>query len=227
MSRATKHARRAPKRSVPATKPRVGETKAAESGANPQAFWAGAFGDEYTGRNQVDWSLRVPLLQRMIDQTGAESFLDVGCNAGWNLLALRKINSDFSMSGVDVNHQALLQAANEGFDVINCPASQIAEIDELGAGCAQMVITSGVLIHIPPVELEAVMRGIVDASSRYVLCIEYDHPVEQMVEYRGHQHRLWKRPFGELYTGLGMSVLETGVAEGYVDCKYWLLEKSS
>lgn len=222
MSRASKHSRRV----KPVLKPRIGEAKAPDSGATPQAFWSGAFGDDYLGRNQVDWALRVPLLQRLIDQTGADSFLDVGCNAGWNLLALRKISDGFAMSGVDVNHAALLQAANEGFDVINYPASQVADIDELGAGCAQMVITSGVLIHIPPVELEAVMRAIVAASAKYVLCIEYDAPAEQMIEYRGHQHRLWKRPFGELYARMGMSVVETGVANGYVDCKYWLLEKS-
>jgi len=215
------------KRHIPTAKPvKQSPPRAPDSGASPTAFWSGDFGAEYTARNQVDWSLRVPLLQRMIDQTGAESFLDVGCNAGWNLLALRKISPDFMMSGVDVNHAALLQAAAEGFDVINMPASFIADADELGPGCAEMVITSGVLIHIPPVELDAVMRAIVDASSKYVLCIEYEHPVEQMVEYRGHQHRLWKRPFGELYERLGMSVLERGVAEGYVDCAYVLLEKS-
>lgn len=213
------------KRTLPApTTPKTAPPRAPDSGATPMAFWAGDFGAEYTERNQVDWSLRVPLLQRMIDQTGAESFLDVGCNAGWNLLALRKISADFMMSGVDVNHAALLQAAAEGFDVVNCAAADLATMDDLQG--ADMVITSGVLIHIPPVELEAVMRAIVAATNRYVLCIEYDHPVEQMIEYRGHQHRLWKRPFGELYERLGMSVLETGVADGYVDCKYWLLEKS-
>ncbi len=72
---------------------------------------------------------------------------------------------------------------------MNMPASAIADSDELGPDCAQMVITSGVLIHIPPSELDAVMRAIVAATSRYVLCIEYDAPVEQMVEYRGHQHQ--------------------------------------
>lgn len=226
MSRAKKHSHRAPPRVVPVNQPRVGEGKAPDSGANPQAFWSGSFGDDYLGRNQIDWSLRVPLLQRMIELTGAETFLDVGCNAGWNLLALRKINPDFMMSGVDVNHQALLQAANEGFDVINAPAATIASIDELGHGCAQMVITSGVLIHIPPVELEAVMRAIVAASAKYVLCIEYEAPFEQMIEYRGHQHRLWKRPFGQIYEGLGLSILEKGVADGYVDATYWLMEKS-
>ena len=218
---ASKRQQRAPVK-VPKTAP----PRAPDSGATPMAFWGGDFGDSYTSRNQVDWALRVPLLQRMIEQTGAETFLDVGCNAGWNLMALRKISPDFMMSGVDVNHQALLQAAAEGFDVMKMPASAIADSDELGHECAQMVITSGVLIHIPPSELDAVMRAIVAASSRYVLCIEYEAPVETMIDYRGHAHRLWKRPFGELYERLGMSVLETGVAEGYVDCKYWLLEKS-
>lgn len=221
MTRAKKHTRRA----VPVNKPQIGPAKAPDSGATPQAFWAGDFGDDYTERNQVDWSLRVPLLQRMIDQTGAATFLDVGCNAGWNLLALRKISPDFMMSGIDVNHRALLQAASEGFDVVNCAAKDLPTMDDLQG--ADMVITSGVLIHVPPVELPDVMRAIVEATGRWVLCIEYDAPTEQMVEYRGHQHRLWRRPFGELYERLGMSVIETGVAEGYVDCKYWLLEKAS
>lgn len=216
----------AKKRLVRSKIPKTAPPRAPDSGATPMAFWAGDFGNEYSDRNQVDWALRVPLLQRMIDQTGAESFLDVGCNAGWNLMALRKISPDFMMSGVDVNHQALLQAAAEGFDIINMPASAIADSDELGYGCAEMVITSGVLIHIPPSELGDVMSAIVKASSRYVLCIEYDAPAETMIEYRGHQHRLWKRPFGQLYEALGMSVLETGVAEGYVDCTYTLLDKS-
>lgn len=216
----------AKKRLVRSKIPKVAPPRVPDSGTSPIAFWAGDFGSEYTERNQVDWALRVPLLQRILDQTNAESFLDLGCNAGWNLLALRKINPDFMMSGIDVNHQALQRAAAEGFDVINMPASAIADSDELGCDCAQMVITSGVLIHIPPSELSDVMSAIVKASSRYVLCIEYDAPAETMVEYRGHQHRLWKRPFGELYERLGMSVLETGVADGYVDCKYWLLEKS-
>jgi pseudaminic acid biosynthesis-associated methylase len=212
------------KRQIPTAKPvKQSPPRAPDSGASPTAFWSGDFGSDYTSRNQIDWSLRVPLLQRMIDQTGAESFLDVGCNAGWNLLALRKISPDFMMSGIDVNHAALLQAAAEGFDVVNCAAKDLSTMDDLQG--ADMVITSGVLIHVPPVELDAVMRAIVDATSKFVLCIEYEHPVEQMVEYRGHQHRLWKRPFGDLYQRLGMSLLETGVADGYVDCRYWLLSK--
>jgi pseudaminic acid biosynthesis-associated methylase len=219
MSRAKKHARR-----VQPNKPLIGAAAPPDSGATPQAFWAGNFGDEYTDRNQVDWSLRVPLLQRMIDQTGAETFLDVGCNAGWNLLALRKISPDFMMSGIDVNERALAQASSEGFDVVACAAKDLPSQEDLQG--ADMVITSGVLIHVPPVELPEVMRAICEATKRYILCIEYDAPVETMAEYRGHQHRLWKRPFGELYERLGMSVLETGQAEGYVDCKYWLLEKS-
>src|SRR6185295_1000081 len=170
------------KRRAPAAKPvKQSPPRAPDSGATPTAFWAGDFGDEYTGRNQVDWSLRVPLLQRMIEMTGAESFLDVGCNAGWNLLALRKISPDFMMSGIDVNHTALQQAAAEGFDVVNCAAKDLSTMDDLQG--AAMVITSGVLIHVPPVELDAVMRAIVDASDKYVLCIEYDATVETMVEY--------------------------------------------
>lgn len=194
-----------------------------DSGTTPLDFWAGTFGNDYTKRNQVDWALRVPLLRRLIEQTEASSFLDVGCNAGWNLRALRSIDSSLEMSGVDVNHEALEQCVAEGFDVVNAPATEI--VDTFGPHAAQMVITSGVLIHIPPEQLVDTMQAIIAASSQYVLAIEYDAPTQVEVEYRGHAGRLWKRPYGAIYQQLGLSLVETGVAEGYDDCTYWLLSK--
>lgn len=220
---ATAAKKRAP-RAKPAPKPVA--MKKTDSGATPLAFWAGDFGKEYTARNQVEWRNRIPFLRRMIELTNCGTFLDVGCNAGWNLRALREINKDFQMSGVDVNHDALLQAQEAGFDVVNVPASEIDSVDDFSPGCAEMVITSGVLIHIPPSDLLKVMEQIVQAASQYVLAIEYDSPDEREVEYRGHAGRLWKRPFGQIYAGLGLSIVETGVADGYVDATYWLMEKS-
>jgi len=202
-----------------------------ESVADPEigeaalTMWASQFGDEYLERNQVDWTDRVPLLRRLAEQTGARSFLDVGCNAGWNLHALRAINPDFAMSGVDVNHRALQAAAAAGFDVVNARADSVAEL--FSPGSADMVITSGVLIHIPTEQLIAVMEAIRDASAGYVLAIEYAASREEAVEYRGQRDRLWRRPYGELYQSLGLSLLEFGQADGYNDCTYWLLEKAS
>ena len=185
-------------------------------------FWKGDFGLDYTSRNRPDWRLRVPLLTRLIEQTGARSFLDVGCNAGWNLHALRSISEEFIMSGMDVNRPALEQAQAAGFDVHEGDASHA--VDVFGPQAADMVITSGVLIHIATEDLPAAMGAIRDASSHLVLAIEYESPEEREITYRGNTAKLWARPFGKLYEAMGLSLLETGEAEGYDQCRYWLLE---
>ena len=188
------------------------------------AFWQGDFGRDYLTRNQVDYTERIPLLNHIAEMTGAQTFLDVGTNAGWNLLALRHINPEYMMSGVDVNQEALEKAQISGFDVHVSPADKIAEI--FGEQAADMVITSGMLIHVAPEDLKATMQAIVDCSSQYVLAIEYEADAEQEVEYRGNKGKLWKRPFGKLYQELGLSLVETGNATGYDKCTYWLMEKS-
>ena len=205
-------------------KPKAGPAPVLDSGRSPQDFWAGKFGTDYTDRNKVNFLDRVPFFQHILEETSARAFLDVGCNAGWNLRALRHISAEFEMSGVDINHDALTVAAGHGFDVVNAPASEIVET--FGPESAEMVITSGVLIHIAPADLRTVMEAIVACSSHWILCIEYEAQQEEAIDYRGHANRLWKRPFGQLYQDLGLSLVETGVAQGFDQCTYWLLEKS-
>ena len=186
-------------------------------------FWQKDFGDEYTKRNQPNWRERVPLLTHIIEQTGSTTFLDVGTNMGWNLHALRQINAEFEMSGIDVNQKALEAAQIAGFDVHVGSADQVVEI--FGESVAELVITSGVLIHIAPEDLKKAMTAIRDASKQYLLAIEYASDEEQEIDYRGNKGKLWKRNFGKLYEELGLSLVETGAAQGYDQCQYWLMEK--
>lgn len=189
----------------------------------PAQFWQGSFGDAYTERNRVEWPERVTFWRHIAELTGATTYLDVGCNAGWNLMALRAVSPQFEMSGLDVNRKALEEAQLAGFDVVEGRADQAVEL--FGPACAGVVATSGVLIHIPPEELTTTMTAIRDASAGYVLAVEYAAETAQEVEYRGHAGKLWKRPFGRLYEALGLSLVETGVAQGFDQCAWWLLEK--
>lgn len=186
-------------------------------------FWQGEEGKAYTARNRVDWALRVPFWRRMIELTNAMSFCEVGVNAGWNFQAIRSLRDDVIMSGVDLNESALMEAQNAGFDVEVAQGYKVAEL--FGAGVCDLSFTSGVLIHVPPADLIPTMAALRDVSSQYVLAVEYDAPEEQEVEYRGHTGKLWRRPFGKLYEGLGLSLVESGVAEGFDSCQYWLLER--
>lgn len=189
----------------------------------PRQLWTGQFGDAYTKRNKVDWKSRVPFWQRISDTIHCDQFLDVGTNMGWNLRALRHISDKFQMSGVDINHLAVMEA-QEHFDVIEASAREL--VDNFGPKSSQCTITSGVLIHIPPSELQAVMRSIIEVTSDYIVCIEYEAPQEEMVPYRGHFDKLWKRPYGRLYEEMGCSIVEYGEsAEGFDSCAWWILER--
>lgn len=191
----------------------------------PAEFWSGSFGDSYLERNRLPWQDRVPFWQHIIDRTNAASFLEVGCNRGTNLQAIRSIRPDAAMSGVDINEAAVREALAAGLDAEVLPANEI--VYTFGQGCAQLTFTAGVLIHIPPESLREVMEAIRDTASDYVLAIEYAADVETEVEYRGHKGKLWKRPFGELYGELGLTVIETGQAKGWPepDVTYWLMER--
>lgn len=187
-----------------------------------ERFWEGGFGDEYTLRNQVDWGARVPFWRSILDVTQARSVIEVGCNAGWNLSAIAAIDTTVIAGGIDVNESAVTQARARGLFATVGKAAQLRHTYPLGA---DLVFTSGVLIHIAPRELHHVMQSIVASSKRWVLAVEYDAETEEAVEYRGSADRLWKRPFGNLYRELGLLLIAESEAEGFDGCRAWLLRK--
>jgi pseudaminic acid biosynthesis-associated methylase len=184
-------------------------------------LWSSTFGDDYTNRNQVDWRLRMPFWKMIEERTGARSYFELGCNAGWNLSAIRRQFPDVNVVGSDINEQASRQAHMARLNVINM-LDFIKEVP----GKFEMVFTAGVLIHIEPEHLKDVMQDLIAKSLRYVLAIEYAAEVETIVEYRGHTEKCWKRPYGKLYADLGLMLIDHGNAgEGFDQCHYWLMEK--
>lgn len=187
-------------------------------------FWAGPFGNDYLDRNRVDWRARVPFWRDIIDRTGARSVYEVGCNAGWNLSAIRRAFPDVVVAGCDVNEKAIIQAQAAGLRHALCGEIDPNNIDR--GQSSELVFTAGVLIHIAPDELPGLMQKIVRTSARYVLAVEYAADKEEEVEYRGHAGKLWRRPFGALYEALGMRLVQHGLAgQGFDSCDYWLCEK--
>ena len=71
-------------------------------------FWAGEFGSDYTARNRVDWRKRIPFWREVIELTGARSVFEFGCNAGWNLSSIRRIERDVQSYGREINGGALI-----------------------------------------------------------------------------------------------------------------------
>lgn len=185
--------------------------------------WSGDFGREYTVRNRVAWQNRIPFWETIMMETNALSVLEVGCNAGWNLRAINAVVPDASLTGIDVNRDALME-------ILHSPAllrvQSAVDLDDENEFA--LVATVGCLIHVPPSDIDAVMSNIVRASARYVLAVEYAAETETMVPYRGHNDALWKRPFGKLYEAKGLKIVQQGFVskdDGFDDCAFWLLSK--
>ena len=72
-------------------------------------FWSGEFGEAYIGRNQEERMLncKMALWSRMLRAAGGiGSAMELGCNIGLNLQALKKLRPELELSGTEINAQA-------------------------------------------------------------------------------------------------------------------------
>ena len=161
-----------------------------------EEFWAGEFGDEYIGRNDLTPTNQAMCLDKWIrilphmPQPPA-SILEFGPNIGLNLRALHELIPDATLTGVEINAKAVevLKQWN------NAKVINESILDVSLSGQYDLVFTSGVLIHIKPEELPKVYEKMYTLSRRYIIMIEYFNPSPVEVCYRGHAERLFKRDF--------------------------------
>ena len=195
-------------------------------------FWKGKFGDEYQARNDGDGiGAREGLWYDILaffphrDVTGKPqvgSMLEIGAGCGNNLSALSRLGEG-PLCAVEPNRWARAKLKDRGLETYDGTAATPGR-------SADLVFTSGVLIHVPPEGLLAACQGIYDASTRYIVSIEYfaDEPEEKL--YRGHAGKLWKRDFGGFWLdNFQLSVLGCGFAwkrtTGLDNLTWWAFSK--
>ena len=158
------------------------------------------------------------------------SILEVGANVGINLRAISGL-TDAELFAVEPNASAREQlAANKVvpperlFDAV---ATKLPFDDE----AVDLAFTSGVLIHVPPEDLEAAYDEIHRVVARYILCMEYFSPTPLSLPYRGHKGMLFKRDFGGMWLDLfpGLKSVANGFfwsrTTGLDDLNWWLFRK--
>lgn len=205
--------------------------------STPQAeFWQGEFGNNYTDRNiasaeqmQARLTLWADILAKTIGAPPT-AILEVGANLGINLRALRLLSSARRFA-VEPNEKAREILVRDGVvdagDVCGGLAAKIDFADNV----ADFAFTSGVLIHIHPDHLAASLREIYRCSSRWIVCIEYFSDKPEMISYRGHDDRLFKRDFGGLWLDSfpDLRTVAYGFAwkriTGLDNLTWWLFEK--
>jgi SAM-dependent methyltransferase len=188
-----------------------------------EELWAGVHGINYTAKFPVDWRPRVPFLRKILKRTRAHEILDVGCNAGFNLSAIQAIDPALRIRGLEINEHVAVMAGSLGFEVY------VGRARYVGAAFPQafdMVVHSGVLIHVPPELIAETARSIAKASRKWVLAVEYYEKAERAVRRRGRVLRTWARPYGAIYENCGLELVAHGKpGPGYPNCDYWLMRR--
>jgi pseudaminic acid biosynthesis-associated methylase len=178
-------------------------------GQNPREMWAGGFGERYTDRasstveeaneNSLE-KYGISLLDRYEQFfrhiSRDATVLEVGANMGTKLAALKEMGFE-KLYGIDVQRKAIEKAHEKRpeLNIIKGDAINIPFKD----GFFDLVFTSGVLITIPPKNIDLVMNEIVRCSSEWVYGCEYYSEEYAEINYRGNENMLWKTDFPSLF----------------------------
>jgi pseudaminic acid biosynthesis-associated methylase len=172
-------------------------------------FWQGDFGKAYTLRNsrsQQDWDqfhldtwgiTKIDMYKQFIPHLLKDSrILEVGSNTGMQLAGLQRLGFK-QLYGIEIQADAveLSKKHVEYANIINASGFDIPYKDNY----FDMVFTSGVLIHIAPENLKAIMTEMVRCSRKYILGFEYYAKELQNINYRGNEGFLWKADYCQLF----------------------------
>ena len=160
--------------------------------AQIEALYSGSVGDDYVKRNPTPNQLREPFWRAVLEETGAQSVLEVGCGIGSNLSHMLHVPT---LYGVDV-HQPSLDRARENTQGKAKLYKGSATALPFPQRSIELVITSGLLIHIAQDALPRVVKEIGRVSSQYVLLVEYMDSHRRVIPWHGHNGILFADVFG-------------------------------
>ena len=181
--------------------------------ANQIDRWAGAFGTAYQERNASSWksikdrsrmfgdvfqSMEIANKAKPTSEPFPTSVLEVGGGCGDNLRAIDMIyersRAPIKLMSCDPNEAARKAMS----DIASVMPGDLANLPYQD-GSADLVFTSGVLIHVPPEALERALSEIHRVSKRWILSIEYYNVVPEEIAYRGNDEMTWRRDWGEAW----------------------------
>jgi len=164
--------------------------------ADPRTFqerlWAGPFGDDYTARNLRAPENDIALFRKIFGRMRWRpwSVIELGAGSGSNLAAIKAIDHEIELTGLEINPKALANLAQVADEAIE---GSLLRFEPERTWSTAM--TKGVLIHIAPEDLPAAYRCLYRCAARYVVMAEYYNPTPQQIQYRGYSRALWRRDF--------------------------------
>jgi len=203
-----------------------------------QEKWAGEFGKEYTERNNdTPYGLEQEYIAKYgITRTEMNlvflgemskdlTILDYGCNIGLQSALLKYIGFK-TMWGTDINTDVLFEAFKKN------NIKSMIYYDALGETLefANIVFTSGVLIHQSPETLGGVINEMIRLSKEYIWGFEYYADKLTEIPYRGNTDMMWKGNYCDLFMDMGLELVKRKKykrTDGNIDEMYLLRKVKS
>lgn len=175
---------------------------------NAQEFWQSDFGDKYHKRNVNLVQNNYVMFSKIFAANNdiyPKSIIEFGAGTGQNLFALKQLFPFAKLTALEINEKACKELGRiHGLQVINKSLDYVTKKYDL-------VLTKGLLIHIPPRELNDAYDVLYKASEKYILICEYFNPTPVMIKYRGEDDKLWKRDFaGEMLLLYDLELVDYG-----------------
>ena len=158
-----------------------------------EIFWKNEFGTEYTDRNNEQLiKNNINLFKKILKNISINNIFEIGCNRGLNLKAIKSIDNNISLNGIEINKYAydLLNSENICNNLYNSSIFDLKNNSQF-----DLVFSKGVLIHINPEKLNDFYKKMYELSKKYILIAEYYSRDVREINYRGNSNKLFKRDF--------------------------------
>lgn len=167
-------------------------------------FWRGDFGDTYVDRNatshdhmKMRLSMWVKIFKYMADDM-PKSILEIGPNIGLNIRAMKML-CEAEYFAVEPNEKARQTLICEGVLPEENLQNAFAGDFKVPEVPVDLAFTSGVMIHIHHDDLLEACTNIHKATGKYIVCNEYFSDKPEIIQYRGHSDKLFKRDYGAFW----------------------------
>ena len=158
-----------------------------------EKLWQSKLGDNYISRNNSNQLLKNKIFhfKKIIQAHKINSIIELGSNIGLNLIALNRIYKNLLITAVEINKKACFYLSKiKNVKIINDSILKFEETRKF-----DLVLMSGILIHIAPKNLPKLYEKIYKLSKKYILICEYYNPHPVNILYRGKKNQMFKRDF--------------------------------
>lgn len=155
---------------------------------------------------------RASLINKLCRDLEAKKVLEVGCNVGNNLKYLKGF---CECHGVDFSDYALMKGKEiNGF--VNFKLTDAKDPLPYLDNEFDVVITRGLLIHIPNYQIHNVIKQLFRVSSKYIINIEYFGEDSKAIEFdRFGDNFIWFRDMRKLWSKFKCQILRHELVEDF------------